>query len=86
MMQFEKAKLTIGRKAHEIGLGSDRPNTNKVLYRLEKEEIGEHLIQVLCLSHKFKLAIHDAFKPSKINEDAEEQLVLVCTTYSNEQI
>ena len=73
----EKAKLTIGRKAHEIGLGSDRTNTNKVLYRLEKEEIGEHLIQVLCLSHKLELAIHDAFKPSKINEDAEEQLVLV---------
>ena len=73
---IDKAKLTIDRKSREIGLGSDGTNTNKPLYRLEKEEIGDHLILVLCVSHKLELAIHDAFKNSKLNDAAEEQLVV----------
>ena len=59
---IDKAKLTVDRKSREIGLGSDGTNTNKALYRLENEEIGDHLILVLCVSHKLELAIHDAFK------------------------
>jgi hypothetical protein len=49
----------LNRKSREIGLGSDgtNTNTNKALYRLEKEEIGDHLILVLCVSHKLELAI-----------------------------
>lgn len=54
---IDKAKLTVDRKSREIGLGSDGTNTNKALYRLEKEEIGDHLILVLCVSHKLELAI-----------------------------
>ena len=34
----KKANLSIDRKTHETGLGSDRTNTNKVLYKLEKGE------------------------------------------------
>ena len=45
------------------------------MYKLEKEEIGDWLIQILCLYHK--LEIHDAFKQSKLNRDAKEQLELV---------
>ncbi|CAB4013601.1 Hypothetical predicted protein [Paramuricea clavata] len=73
---IDKAKLTVDRKLREIGLGSDGTNTNKALYRLEKEEIGDHLILVLCVSNKLELAIHDAFKKSKLNDAAEEQLVV----------
>ena len=73
----KKANLSIDRKTHEIALGSDGTNTNKVLYKLEKEEIGDWLIQSLCLSHKIQLVIHNAFKQSKLNRDAEEQLELV---------
>ena len=73
----KKENLSTDRKAHEIGLGCGRTNTNKVLYKLEKEEIGDWLIQILCLSHKLELVIHDTFKQSKLNRDAEEQLELV---------
>ena len=73
---IDKAKLTVDRKSREIGLGSDGTNTNKALYRLEKEKIGDHLILVLCASHKLEFAIHDAFKKSKLNDAAEEQLVV----------
>jgi hypothetical protein len=73
---IDKAKLTVDRKSREIGLGSDGTNTNKALYRLEMEEIGDHLILVLCVSHKLELAIHDAFKKSKLYDAAEEQLVV----------
>ena len=37
----KKMNLTIDRKTHEIGLGSDGTNTNKALYILEKDEIGD---------------------------------------------
>ena len=73
----EKANFSIDRKTHEIGLGSDGTNTNKVLYKLEKKEAGDWLIQILCLSRKVELVIYDAFKQSKLNRDAEEQLELV---------
>ena len=73
----KKANLSIDKKTHETGLGSDGTNTNKILYNLEKEEIGDWLIQMLCLSHMLELVIHDAFKQSKLNRDAEEQLELV---------
>ena len=76
----EKANFSIDRKTHEIGLGSDGTNTNKVKfekYKLEKKEAGDWLIQILCLSRKVELVIYDAFKQSKLNRDAEEQLELV---------
>ena len=71
---LSKGNFTLEHKHHKIGLGSDGTNTNKALYHIENEEIGEHLLSVLCLSHKLELAIHDAFKVSDMNEDAEEQL------------
>ena len=73
----KKAKLSIDTKTHKIGLGSDGTNTNKVLYKLEKKEIGDWLIEILCLSHKPELVIHYALKQSKLISDAEEQLELV---------
>ena len=72
-----KGKFTFDRKSKEIGLGSDGTNTNKALYQLEKEIVGEHLVSIRCISHKLELAVHDAFKRSKLNSDAEEQLQTV---------
>ena len=43
----KKGNLSIDRKTRKIGFGSDEANTNKVLYKLEKEEIGDWLIQIL---------------------------------------
>ena len=73
-MPLAKETSTFECKHRKIGLGSDGTNTNKALYRIEKEEIGEHLLSVLCLLHKLELAIHNAFKVSDMNEDAAEQL------------
>ena len=72
-----KGKFTFDRKSREIGLGSDGTNTNKALYQLEKETVGEHLVSILCISHKLELTVHDAFKRSILNSDAEEQLQTV---------
>ena len=73
---ISKANLTIDHESREIGLGSDGTNTNKALYMLEKERIGDYLVLVFCVSHKLELAILDAFKQSKINDTAEEQLAI----------
>ena len=48
-----KTEFNFDRKTCLIGLGSDGTNTIKALYHLEKEEIGDHLLLVLCSSHKF---------------------------------
>ena len=72
-----KEKFTFDRKSREIGLGSDGTNTNKALYQLEKETVGEDLVSILRISHILELAVHDAFKRSKLNSDAEEQLQTV---------
>ena len=74
---YKKGNLSIDRKIHKTGPGSDGTNTNKASYKLEKEEIGDWLIQVLCLFYKLKLIFHGAFKQSKLNRDADEQLELV---------
>ena len=54
---LSKGNFTFERKHREISLGSDGTNTNKALYHIEKEEISEHLLSVLCLSHRLELAI-----------------------------
>ena len=74
---FSKGKFTFDRKSREIGLGSDGTNANKALYQLEKETVGEHLVSILCISHKLELTVHDAFKRSNLNSDAEEPLQTV---------
>ena len=68
----KKANLSTDRNTYEIGPGSDGTNTSKVFYKLEKEEISDWLIQILSLSLKLELVIHDAFKQSKLNRDADK--------------
>ena len=59
---LSKENFTFKQKHREIGLGSDGANTNKALYHIRKEEVGDHLVSILCLSPNLELAIHDALK------------------------
>ena len=69
-----KSNFPVDHQSRETRLGSDGANTNKALYRLEKDQIGKYLI-LICLCHTPELTIHAAFeKNSKLNEDAEELL------------
>ena len=70
---FGKLKLEFGRKEKEIGLCSDSARVNISLYNRIKDEIGEHYLLILCPSHKFELALHNAFKISELNSDCEEE-------------
>ena len=55
------------RNAKEIGMCTDVAAVNVKLHRLVKSEIGEHYLLTLCPGHKVELALHDAFKHSKLN-------------------
>ena len=57
-----KMNFNFQRKTKEIGMCSDGATVNKALYRLVKQEMGEHYRLVLCPSHKLELALGDAFK------------------------
>ena len=61
---FDKGNFQFKRSEREIGLGSDGTSTNKNVNRLENADVGDHLVLILCLSHKLELAIHDAFRKS----------------------
>ena len=75
----KKANLSTDRKTHEIRLGSDETNRNKVLHKLEIKEIGDWLLQILCLSHNWtELAIYGVFNKSKLNDTAKKELKWVC--------
>ena len=69
-----KVEFNFDRTMRLIGLGSNGTNTNKALYCLEKKKVGDHLILVLCISHKLELALKDSFKPCKLDDVAENQL------------
>ena len=70
---FDKLKLEFDRKEKEIGLCSDSARVNISLYNRINDEIGEHYLLILCTSHKFELALHNAFKISELNSDCEEE-------------
>ena len=70
---FGKLKLEFDRKEKEIGLCSDSARVNISLYNQIKDEIGEHYLLILCPSHKFELALHNAFKIFELNSDCEEE-------------
>ena len=61
----------------KLDLALTEQTQTKFCINLKKKEAGDWLIQILCLSRKVELVIYDAFKRSKLNRDAEEQLELV---------
>ena len=68
------AKFTFPRKDRMIGVESDGASANRRLYGLEKTTVGNHLVFTWYLSHKLKLALHDAFKGNQLKKDAQNQL------------
>ena len=57
-----KMNFNFQRKTKEIGMCGDGATVNKALYKLVKQEMGEHYLLVLCPSHELELALGDAFK------------------------
>ena len=58
----------------EIGICSDAASVNIKLWELIKEELGEHYFLSKCISHKFELAVYDAFKDSSLKSNGRTQL------------
>ena len=59
------------RKDKEIGMCSDGASANRAVYNRLVEEFGDHYLLMLCPSHKFELAINDAFGSSLLNSATE---------------
>ena len=56
-----KMQFSFDRATKEIGMCSDAAAVNVALHKLVKEELGPHYMLMLCPSHKYELAINDAF-------------------------
>ena len=55
----------------EIGMCSDGALVNGAVYNLLVEEFGDHYLGIFCSSHKFEVAINDAFGSSLLNNYTE---------------
>ena len=68
---LSKMNINFQRKDKEIGMCSDGASVNRAVYNLLVEEFGDHYLLMLCPSHKFELAINDAFGSSLLNNATE---------------
>ena len=50
---------------------SDGAAVNRAVYNQLVDELGPQYLSMFCLSHKFELALNDAFQISKLNENSE---------------
>ncbi|XP_002130702.2 uncharacterized protein LOC100179588 [Ciona intestinalis] len=73
----QKAGFTFIRQQREIGLGGDATATNNAVHRLEREDLGDHVVMVSCPSHKVEMAIHQAFDSSAASKEANELMTMV---------
>lgn len=69
---ISKMKCNFARKKKEIGMCSDGAAVNKAVYNLLEPEFGNHYLGMFCPSHKFELAINDAFGLSVLNNTTEK--------------
>ncbi len=69
---LSKMNFNLERKDKEIGMCSDSAAVNRAIYNLLAEEFGDHYLLLLCPSHKFELAINDAFGSSLLNNKTEK--------------
>ena len=56
---------------------TDGTPVNVAMYRLVKEEVGEHYMLTLCPAHKIELAISDTFKESVLNNTWSQNNVII---------
>ena len=58
-------------KSKEIRMCSDGAAVTCAVYNLLHEEMGDYYLIMICLPHKFELAINDAFTKSLLNGSTE---------------
>ena len=80
---LSKMNFTFQRKDKEIGMCSDGASVNRAVYNLLVEEFGDDYLLMLCPSHKFELAINDAFGSSLLNNATEDGYTEVYTFCSS---
>ena len=68
---FNKFNFNFKRKNKEIGMCSDGAAVNRAVYDQLIDKLGPQYLSMFCLSHKFELALNDAFQISKLNENSE---------------
>ena len=72
---LSKMEFTLSREDKEIGICSDAASVNIKLWKLIKEELGQQYFLSKCISHKFELAVGDAFKGSSLNQTVEQNYI-----------
>lgn len=78
---ISKMNFNFERKDKEIGICSDGASVNRAVYNLLAEEFGDHYLLMLCPSHKFQLAINDAFGSSLLNNRTEKDYTEVYSLF-----
>ena len=68
---FNKLNFNFEHKNKEIGMCSDEAAENHAVYNQLVDELRPQYLSMFCLSHKFELALNDAFQISKLNENSE---------------
>ena len=69
---FNKLYFNPERKNKEIGMCSDGAAVNRPVYNQLIDELGAQYLSMFCPSHKFELALNDAFQISKLNKNSEK--------------
>ena len=69
---FNKSNFNFDRQNKEISTCSDGAAVNRAVYNQLVDEFGPQYLPMFCLSHKFELALNDAFQISKRNENSEK--------------
>ena len=69
-----KSKITVDRRDHEIGMCTDGAPVNIAMHSLVMNDVGEHLMLILCPNHKIELGIRDAFIDENLNTSSEKNL------------
>ena len=72
---LSKMEFTFSREDKEIGICSDAASVNIKLWKLIKDELGQQYFLSKCISHKFELAVGDAFKGSSVNQTVEQNYI-----------
>ena len=69
---FNKLNFNFERKNKEIDMCGDRAAVYCAVYNRLVDELGPQYLSMFCPSHKFELALNDAFQISKLNKNSEK--------------
>ena len=69
---FNKLNFNFEHKNKEICTCSDEAPVNCAVYNQLVDELGPQYLSIFCPSHKFELALNDAFQISTLNENSEK--------------